>query len=115
MAKTGGAVAKLEEKSKRNAVRFKLGTIKPMISRTKAPFHEKLVAYDAHRKLIANGINPAPVFEGTGLPDEVVKVPKTNAERAEADKRAPLKDEMVAGWKPRPFGKRWASGCYLAK
>ena len=99
-SKSGGAVAKLAEKSKRNAVKFKLGSIKPMISRTKTPFHEKAIAYEAHRKLIALGINPAPIFEGTGLPDEVVRVPKTNQERADADKRRPLKDEMVQGWKP---------------
>lgn len=120
MAKTGGAVQKLQDKAQRNAARFKMGSFKPVISRTKTPFAEKQVVYEQFASAIAAGFNPGPAecFRGDGLPDDslsAIKAPKTNQERADADKRQPLKGEMVEGWRPRAFGKRNRSGCYLRK
>ncbi len=128
MAKTGRAVAKLVEKSKRNMVTFRLGSHRAIITRSNSTHHEKVVAFEAHRRLIRDHfINPCPpvtfdakgnhivTFRGDGLPDDSltgIKAPKTAAERAGADKRAPLKGEMVEGWKPRRRGKRGLfSGC----
>lgn len=121
MAKTGGAVAKLAEKGKRNAIAKRLGTFRAVITRTNSTHHEKVVAYEAHRRLIRDHfINPCPpvtydakgkhivTFRGDGLPDDslgAVKAPKTMAERAEADDRKPLKSEWKAGWRPGKFGR----------
>lgn len=114
MAKTGATVAKLMEKSKRNAMAQRMGTNKPMISRVASTYHEKLVALRDHQASIAGGFNPsaAETFHGDGLPDEVIvgsknwigaRVAKTTAERAAEDKRPPLKSEMVEGWTPKAF------------
>jgi hypothetical protein len=114
MAKTGGTIAKLAEKSKRNAMAKRMGTHKPTISRVTSTYHDKLVALRAHQETIAGGFNPGPAecFRGDGLPDEViagsknwegVKPPKSMAQRAEEDKRKPLRDEMRDGWKPEAW------------
>lgn len=124
MSKTGRAVAKLQLKSKGNAMKFRMGTHKPIIARTTTPFHEKAVAFAAHKRAIhgferdgvvidEGGRNPGPAecFRGDGLPDDslaAVKPPKTMAERAKEDKRRALKDEMVEGWKPQRYLPRFA-------
>src|SRR6478752_4396688 len=114
MAKTGGAVQKLRDKSNHKATALRMGTHKPIIARTMTPYAEKTTAYREHVERILNGSNPSAVetFRGDGLPDEVisgsknwaeVKPPKTNAERAKEDKRNRLKDEMVPGWRPSRY------------
>jgi hypothetical protein len=126
MAKTGGAVTKLQDKAKRNAMRVRMGTFKPIISRNTSPFHDKRIAYIVHQRTVCGVISarsgeyvqepraiaPAETFYGDGLPDDSLdgfKVPKTNAERAAADKRPPLNDEMVEGWKPQAWrGRRYS-------
>jgi hypothetical protein len=143
--KTGAPVAKLREIAKRKAMAFRMGTIKPIITRTASTYHEKRIAYDAHRRAIhgtynvkgvmveRGGRNPiaAETFHGDGLPSEgyvlnaegkfethAPKAPKTAAERAKADKRNSIASESRATFKPRPFGaKRFGcvSGSYLAK
>lgn len=130
MAKTGGAVQKLAEKTKRNGVRFKMGSFKPLLGRTKSAFSDKQVSLADHKRAIFGVISrrtgewlqlprmigPVETFKGDGLPDDslaTAKAPKTMQERALEDKRNPLKGEMVEGWKPRPFGRRHRSGCYL--
>lgn len=122
MAKTGRAVAKLLEKSKRNATNRALGTTRGVITRTKSTFAEKAVAFEAHRRLIQDhainlgprvtytkrtGDDTATTFRGDGLPEEVTRVAKTNAERAAEDKRAPIKDEVRTGWKPQRYVNKW--------
>ena len=114
--RNGGAVAKLTDKLKHRAMRAHLGTHKSILTRvgTKATHHEKALAFLQHQRaihgLVVNGVqvleggrNPGPVFEGTGVPDELPKRIKTTAERAADDKRRPLKDEMVEGWKPARY------------
>lgn len=131
MAKAGGAVQKLQLKAQQRSVRLSKGTFKPLIARIDATHHEKAIAYRAHQEMIENGINPGPVDDyalvvklsaktgkpmkaklmrvHSGVPDEVTRTPKTNAERAAADKRAPIKSEMRDGWKPQPYaGRRWS-------
>jgi hypothetical protein len=122
MAKTGGWCKKLMDKSKSNASHLKLGRQRALIARPPAKastYHDKLVALEAHKRAIhglvirgvvveEGGRNPAPAecFAGDGLPDDslaATKPPKTNAERAKADKRNPLKHEMRNGWKPERF------------
>lgn len=125
MAKTGGAVQKLSLKMQQRSTRLHKGTFKPLIARIDATYHEKVVAMKVHREMIhgreivrrdgtidhvGGGINPTAVFEGTGLPDEVtVKAPKTNQERAAADKRNSLKSEWRDGFRPQAWaGRRWS-------
>lgn len=124
MSKTGRAVAKLQLKSKANAMKFRMGTHKPIITRTTTPFHEKALAFRDHVRaihgLVVHGVvvdeggrNPPPAdtFRGDGLPDDslaAIKPPKSMKERADADKRRPLKDEMVEGWKPQRYEPRFA-------
>lgn len=143
--KTGAPVAKLRELSKRKAMAFRMGTAKPLASRNASTYHEKAVAFEAHRRAIhgtfnvqgimveEGGRNPiaAEVFHGDGLPSEgyeykadgtfetrTPRPPKTAAERAAGDKRKSLASEVREGWRPRPFGaKRFGSvsGCYYTK
>lgn len=125
MAKTGGAVQKLSDKSKRNATARRMGTLKPIIARSNTPHREKAIAYLEHQRAIhgvwVNGVCvreptgiavPQYIGKGDGLPDEVIrgsknwqdaKPPKTMAERAAADKRNSLKSEMRDGWTPREY------------
>jgi hypothetical protein len=125
MASNGGAITKLQDKAKRNAMAKRMGTIKPILTRTKTPFADKAMAFAEHKRAIhghmVNGVmvdeggrNPPPAmtFWGDGLPDEVipgsknwshVKAAKTNAERAAADKRNPIKSEVRDGWKPQSY------------
>lgn len=101
---------KLMAKDARLASRARYGSMVPLLTRNKSPFHEKKLAFEDHRKMIVeHGVNPTAVFDGTGLPDEVTKQPKTNQERAEADKRNPLRAEWSDGFKPRGFGKKIAA------
>lgn len=135
MSKTGGAVTKLQDKAKRNAMHFRMGRHRPVIVRTKTQFADKQVALLEHKRAIHGlvvihgdreivldhgGRNPGPAecFAGDGLPDDslgALKAPKSNQERAEADKRNSIKSEVCEGWRPRPFGKRSRSGSYLRR
>jgi hypothetical protein len=130
--KSGGPVAKLVEKNKRNAMNFRMGTNKPITSRSSSSYHEKAEAFKVHKERIhgfqhgrfinEGGYNPAPpvtydkdgehivTFRGDGLPDDSLggfKAPKTNAERAAEDKRAPIKSEVREGWKPQRYVTKW--------
>jgi hypothetical protein len=115
MAKTGRAVAKLLEKSKRNAIAAHHGTLRAVVTRTKSSFHEKRIAFEAHRRLIQDhainlgprvtyvkksGDDVATTFRGDGLPDEVTRVVKTTKQRAEEDKRNKLSSEWKRGFRP---------------
>lgn len=108
MAKTGGWCKKLMDKSRANATNNKLGRQRAIITRNKSPYADKRVVFNEHAKAIQGGHNPGPAetFRGDGLPDDslaALKPPKTNAERAEQDKRAPLDDEMRSDWVARPY------------
>jgi hypothetical protein len=120
--RTGGAVSKLSDKSKRMATNRALGTIRAVVTRTNSTFAEKAVAFEAHRRLIQDhyinlgprvtytkksGDEVATTFRGDGLPEEVTRVAKTNAERAKEDKRASIKDEARADWKPKRYVNKW--------
>jgi len=122
MAKTGQAVAKLLEKSKRNATNRALGTTRGVLTRTKSNYAEKAVAFEAHRRLIQDhyinlgprvtyikksGDDVATTFRGDGLPEEVTRTAKTNAERAKEDKRASIKSEARDDWKPQRYVNKW--------
>lgn len=137
MAKTGNAVAKLAEKSKRNAINKRLGTYRAVITRSSSTYHEKVVAFEAHRRLIVDhainlgcrvtdldkeGKKQGVTFRGDGLPDDsiqAVKVAKvlTAEELAKAEEKAKAKAEryraeMRDDWKPRRIGRRGLfSGC----
>jgi hypothetical protein len=121
MAKTGGWAKKLTDKSRANATKLKLGGQRATITRTKATHHEKRVAFEAHRRLVVDhainlgcrvtdlsksGKKRGVTFRGDGLPDDshsALRTPPTNAERAEADDRKPIKSECFDGWKPARF------------
>lgn len=132
MAKTGRAVAKLVEKDKRRATTLALGAHRAVVTRTRASYHDKREAFEVHKRLIhgyhhgtfvnEGGITPCPpvtydakgnhvvTFRGDGLPDDSlggIKAPKTMAERAAEDKRRPLKDEMIEGWKPARYAPKF--------
>jgi hypothetical protein len=152
--KTGAPVAKLRELSKRKSMAFRMGTATPLLKRSASTYHEKRVAFEAHKRAIHGltindkvvdhgGRNPIPVatyisktedtmavtFRGDGLPNEgwdlddngkfaarTPPAPKTNAERAKADKRPTIKSEAKATFRPRAFGcKKYgmATGSYL--
>ena len=107
-------------KQARVVLREKLGTMTPLTVRAgKSTHHEKRVELDRYKKLIhgyregkfvnKGGVVFVAQFEGSGLPDETIKPPKTNQERAEADKRKPLRVEWCAGFRPRGFGKKIAA------
>lgn len=114
MASSGNTwFKKLEAKGKRFKTRQHGNTFQPLLNRTQTPHAEKAVAFahqkalihgSAHGKYINNGgVIIAALFEGDGVPDEVFKAPKTNAERAAEDKRSAL--PMKANWAPKPYGK----------
>ncbi|WP_454627747.1 hypothetical protein [Bradyrhizobium cenepequi] len=116
MASSGNTwMKKLEAKAARFKRRQNGNTFEPLLNRTSSTHHEKAVALKAQKDLLhgfrhgrfvnKGGVRIIAIVDGTGVPDEVIKAPKTNAERAAADKRPPLKDVMVQGWKPRPYGK----------
>jgi hypothetical protein len=120
--RTGGAVAKLSDKRKRMGTAQALGTIRAVVTRTNSTFHEKRVALEHHKWLIQehainlgcrvtntkkDGSEQAVVFRGDGLPEEVTRKVKTNAERAKEDKRAPIKSEVREGWKPERYRTKW--------
>lgn len=120
--RTGGAVSKLSDKRKRMGTNQALGTIRAVVTRTNSTYNEKRVALEAHRRLIVEhainlgprvtytkktGDDTATTFRGDGLPEEVTRVAKTNAERAAEDKRAPIRDEVREGWKPQRYVNKW--------
>lgn len=137
MAKTGGWARKLMDKDRASAVKFRLGTHRAVVTRTTSPHHDKVVAFEAHRRLIVDhainlgcrvtdldkdGKKQGVTFRGDGLPDDsldAVKAPKvlTEKELAAAEKKAVEKAqqyraEMRADWKPRRIGRRGLfSGC----
>lgn len=114
MASSGNTwFKKLEAKQARWRRRLNGNTFTPLLARAQTPHHEKVVAL-RHQKILMHGMRQgnfvnnggmvvSAIFDGSGLPDEVIKPPKTNAERAAEDKRAPL--PMKAGWAPKPYGK----------
>lgn len=122
MASSGNTwFKKLEAKQARWRRRQNGNTFEPLLNRTSSTHAEKAVALKTQQDLMngfrhgkfvnKGGLRIAALVEGTGVPDEVMKAPKSNAERAADDKRAPLKGMMVAGWKPKKFGgkmKRYA-------
>ncbi len=118
MAKTGGWAKKLMDKSRANATKQKLGGQRAVITRNASPYAEKVAALNDHKALIESGCNlgtpltwvgagkRARTFHGDGLVDDslaALKAPKTNAERAKADKRTPLDREMRNDWTARPY------------
>jgi hypothetical protein len=104
MASSGNTwFKKLEAKQARWRQRQNGNTFTPLLARATTPHHEKLQAFKAQSVLISKGLVIAAIHEGDGLPDEVLKVAKTNAERAAEDKRKPL--PMKPSWVPRPYGK----------
>jgi len=117
MSKNGGAITKLQDKAKRNVLARKMGTIKPLVTRTASTFSEKRVALIEHRERIERGSNPAAAecFRGDGLPDEVIpgsknwvsaKPPKSNQERAAEDKRNSLRSEWREGFRVQRFERK---------
>jgi hypothetical protein len=84
---------KLMAKQKRHILRARYGSMVPLAERIRRAKAAKLRVLDML----------------VDLDDETIKPPKTNQERADKDKRAPLKDVMVAGWAPKPWGKKIAA------
>ena len=146
MAKTGGWFKKLRDKQRKQATETKLGKQRAVITRVASTHADKRVSFEAHKRSIhglevhgrvvdSGGRNPQPVltnikrdgsvkavcFHGDGLVDDslsTLKAPKTNAERAAADKRNSIASEAKPEWKPRGFAQRKygrQSGCYLAR
>lgn len=106
MASSGNTwFKKLEAKQARWRQRQNGNTFTPLLARATTPHHEKLIAFNHQKLLQAHdedrgkvAVVIAAIYDGTGLPDEVIKVPK-----AKEDKRAPL--PMKLSWAPRPYGK----------
>jgi hypothetical protein len=114
MASSGNTwFKKLEAKQARWKRRQNGNTFTPLLTRTATPHAEKAEALK-HQKVLMHGMRHgnfvnnggvvlAALFEGTGLPTEELKAPKTNAERAAEDKRIAL--PMKPTWAPKPYGK----------